>query len=204
VVSTVPPRPKTVGARVARLGLRIMRWEFAPSDFPPPRAVILAVPHSTNLDGLLLVLLTRSIGMPGNWMVKDLWVRPPIGWLTRRLGAVGVRRSMANGMVGQMSGRFATNDEFLLLVPPEGTRSRVDYWKSGFYRIALEADVPVVPSYLDYRNRRAGFLPAIALTGEPDVDMDAIRSVYPEAKEMARHPARIGPIQLRDESTPSV
>ena len=161
--------------------------------------MILAVPHTTNLDGLLLVLLTRSIGMPGHWMVKDVWVRPPIGWLTRRVGAVGVNRGTATGMVGQMADRFAEHDEFRLLIPPEGTRSHVDHWKSGFYRIALEADVPVVPSYVDYRSRRGGFLPAIQLTGDPVTDMDAVRAAYPEASEMARHPDRVGPIGLRSE-----
>ena len=163
--------------------------------------VILAVPHTTNLDGLLLVLLTRSIGMPGHWMVKDVWVRPPIGWITRRVGAVGVNRGQASGVVGQMAQRFAENEEFRLLVPPEGTRSRADHWRSGFYRIALEADVPVVPSYLDYRSRRGGFLPAIDLTGDAVTDMDAIRAAYPEAREMARYPDRVGPIELRDETS---
>jgi 1-acyl-sn-glycerol-3-phosphate acyltransferase len=198
-VSTVELRPAAFGARLARLGLRLLRWEFAPSDLPPPHAVILAVPHTTNLDGLLLVLLTRSIGMPGHWMVKDVWVRPPIGWLTRRVGAVGVSRGQSHGLVGQMADRFAASEEFRLLVPPEGTRSRADHWKSGFYRIALEADVPVVPSYVDYRTRRGGFLAAIEMTGDPATDMDAIRAVYPEAQKMARHPSRVGPIRLRDE-----
>lgn len=201
LVSTVELRPTAPGARLARLGLRLLRWEFAPSDLPPPRAMILAVPHTTNLDGLLLVLLTRSIGMPGHWMVKDVWVRPPIGWITRRVGAVGVNRGQASGVVGQMVERFAENEEFRLLVPPEGTRSRADHWRSGFYRIALEADVPVVPSYLDYRSRRGGFLPAIDLTGDAVTDMNAIRAAYPGAREMARHPDRVGPIELRDETS---
>ena len=196
-------RPTAFGARLARLGLRILRWEFAPSDLPPKHAVILAVPHTTNLDGLLLVLLTRSIGLQAHWMVKDVWVRGPLGWLTRRVGAVGVSRGAPKGMVGQMVERFADNDEFRLLVPPEGTRSKVDRWKSGFYRIALDADVAVVPSYVDYRSRRGGFLPAIDLTGDPVIDMDAIRAAYPEAREMARHPDKVGPIELRDESPSS-
>jgi len=181
------------------MGLRLLRWQFAPSDLPPPHAVILAVPHTTNLDGLLLVLLTRSIGMPGQWMVKDIWVKAPFGWLTRRVGAVGIDRGQANGVVGQMVDRFAETDEFRLLVPPEGTRSRVEHWKSGFYRIALEADVPIVPSYVDYRTRRGGFLPSIDLTGDMEIDMNAIRAAYPEASQMARHPDRVGPIGLSDE-----
>ena len=168
---------------------------------PPPRAVMLAYPHSTNLDGLLLVLLTRSIGLRGHWMVKDIWLKPPIGWLTKRVGALPVDRRQANGMVGQMVERFATEDEFVVLIPPEGTRGRVDSWKSGFYRIALDADVPVLPTYVDYRTRRGGFLPPIELTGDAGLDMDAIRAAYPDAEAMARHPERVGPIRLTSETS---
>ena len=166
---------------------------------PPDKAVMLAVPHTTNLDGLLLVLLTRSIGLPAKWMVKDVWVRAPFGWVTRRVGAIPVDRRRSNGMVGQMVERFAAADDLVLLVPPEGTRRRVEHWKSGFYRIALEAGVPVVPAYVDYSRRRGGFLPAIELTGDPATDMAAIRDAYPDVVTMARHSDKVGPIRLSDE-----
>lgn len=84
----------------------------------PNQAVKLAYQHSANLDGLLLVLLTRSIGLGGHWMVKDVWVKPPIGWLTRRVGVVPVNRGQASGMVGQMVECFETEDEYVPLIPP--------------------------------------------------------------------------------------
>jgi 1-acyl-sn-glycerol-3-phosphate acyltransferase len=160
---------------------------------------MLAVPHTTNLDGLLLVLLTRSIGLRAHWMVKDVWVKPPFGWLTKRVGAVPVDRSKANGMVGQMAEKFAASDEFILLIPPEGTRSSADHWKSGFYRIAIEANVPLIPAYVDYRSRRGGFGAPITLTGDKRADMDVIRAFYAEAREMAHAPEKFGPMRLSDE-----
>lgn len=160
---------------------------------------MLAFPHTTNLDGLLLVLLTRSVGLSSNWMVKDVWLKPPLGWLTKRVGAIPVNRGKANGMVGQMVERFATGEDLQLMVPPEGTRSRTDTWKSGFYRIAVEAGVPVTPASLDYSTRRGAFLEPIVLTGDVDVDMAAIRAAYPNPAAMARHPEKVGPIRLRDE-----
>jgi 1-acyl-sn-glycerol-3-phosphate acyltransferase len=161
---------------------------------------MLAAPHTTNMDGLLLVLLTRSIGMTAKWMVKDTWTKGPIGVVTTRVGAVGIDRDTANGVVGQMVEEFERSDELHLLIPPEGTRSRADYWKSGFYQIALEAGVPVIPSYVDYRSKRAGFGAGRMLTGDRAADMDVFRYFYRDGAEMAKHPAKFGPIRLRDES----
>lgn len=165
-----------------------------------PHAVMLAAPHTSNLDGLLLVLLTRSVGMRAYWMVKDTWVKPPMGWLTKRVGAVPIDRKKSNGVVGQMVEEFEQRDRFLLMIPPEGTRSRAEHWKSGFYQIALTAGVPVIPSYVDYRTRRAGFGPAFTLTGDKRVDMDVLREFYRHGAEMAKAPEKFGPIHLRDET----
>ncbi len=193
--------PTSFGARSARLLLRLLRgWKIESTQLPPERTVMLAVPHTSNLDGVLLVLLTRSVGLRSNWMVKDFWVSAPFGWLTRRVGAIPVNRRAASGMVGQMVDRFDGGGPFQLLVPPEGTRGLTTEWKSGFYRIAVEAGVPVTPTYLDYRRRRAGFRPPILMTGDVDVDMAAIRAVYPDAKEMARYPDKFGPIRLDAEA----
>ncbi|MFT4657860.1 MAG: 1-acyl-sn-glycerol-3-phosphate acyltransferase [Ilumatobacter sp.] len=169
---------------------------------PPNHSVMLALPHTTNFDGVLLVLVTRSIGLDASWMVKDLWVKPPFGWITKRVGAVPVDRRKSNGMVGQMVERFENLDSFHLMVPPEGTRGLTEHWKSGFYRIATTADVPVVPTSLDYRTRRAIFGPALKMTGERSVDMDGIRSYYEGlgGGAMARHPEKFGPVRLDDES----
>ncbi len=189
-----------MGAKAARVGLRLLRgWKIEGELPTQSHAVMLAVPHTTNMDGLLLVLLTRSVGMGSNWMVKNTWTKPPMGWLTKRVGAVPVDRSQATGMVGQMVEMFSDRDEFVLMIPPEGTRSLAENWRSGFYQIALDADVPVIPAYLDYRTRRGGFLAPIELTGNRSADMDAIRAVYPGAAQMAKDPAKFGPIRLRDE-----
>lgn len=202
-MSHVVPRPTTWSARAARLGLKLCGgWEFVPSPMPPDHAVMLALPHTTNTDGLLLVLVTRSIGYPANWMVKDFWLKPPFGWIMRRVGAVPVDRSRSTGMVGQMVERFERQDTFHLMIPPEGTRSLTEYWKSGFHRIAVDAGVPVVPAHLDYRTKQAGFGEAITMTGDRSVDMDLIRAHYAElgGAALAKHPDKFGPIVLLDET----
>jgi 1-acyl-sn-glycerol-3-phosphate acyltransferase len=98
--------------------------------------------------------------------------------------------------------RFANGEPLVLMVPAEGTRSYVDYWKSGFYHIARGADVPVVLSYLDFGTKVGGIGPALRLTGDIAADMDEIRAFY-EGKQGLR-PAKMGRIRLREEDLPSV
>lgn len=193
--------PKTLSSRLARIGLKMLGgWEFEGPYPTEPSSVMLAGPHTTNLDGLLLVLVTRSVGLKSNWMVKDTWTKAPIGWVTKRVGAIGVNRSKATGMVEQMAEQFDRRDDLHLMIPPEGTRSYAEHWRSGFYQIALAADVPVICSYLDYRTKRGGMGAPYRLTGDRRVDMDHFRAEYAEGTEMARYPEKYGPIRLRDEN----
>lgn len=190
----------TLTARLAQASLRALGgWRFE-GEIPAPRkAVCLAVPHTDNMDGLLLVLLAQSVGMPISWMIKNTWGKPPVGWLVRGVGGVTIDRSKPHGVVGEMVAEFARRDDFYLVIPPEGTRKRVDYWKSGFYHIALTAGVPVVPGFLDYSRKVGYFGEPITLTGNVRADMDVLREVYGDAAPMARHPELFGPIRLREE-----
>jgi 1-acyl-sn-glycerol-3-phosphate acyltransferase len=194
------PHPGTMGARIARVGLRgLGGWRYVGPLPEPDKAVCLAVPHTSNLDGLLLVLLAQSVGLTISWMVKDSWGRGPVGSVVRGVGGVPIDRSRAHGMVDQMVAEFERRDRLLLVIPPEGTRSRADAWKSGFYRIAIGAGVPLVPGFLDYRTREGSFGPPIDLTGDATTDMGRLRGVYRDGAAMARYPDNFGPVRLRDE-----
>jgi 1-acyl-sn-glycerol-3-phosphate acyltransferase len=191
--------PRVQPSLVATRALKLVGWEF---ERPIPafdKAVVLAVPHTSNWDGVLLLALARSIGFEMNWMIKNDWLRGPMGVLLRRLGAVGVERSRATNMVDQMIDELRTRERLALVIPPEGTRGRADHWKSGFYHIALGAQVPVVPGYLDYGRKRAGLGEPIELTGDVTRDMDRIRAFYAAKAPVAHRPADFGPIRLRDE-----
>ena len=97
----------------------------------------------------------------------------------------------------QMTAAFAQSPSLVLTVPAEGTRGYAPRWKSGFYRIAQAAEVPIVLGYLDYARRRGGFGPQVAATGDVKRDMDRIRAFY--ADKVARHPDCFGPIELEAE-----
>jgi 1-acyl-sn-glycerol-3-phosphate acyltransferase len=184
---------------LAATSLHLAGWQFEGGLPAEKKYVCLAVPHTSNWDGLLLVGLLQSIGLDMEWMIKDSWVKSPLGPVLRRLGAVAIDRDRKANVVQQMVAEFERRDRFVLGIPPEGTRSRAEHWKSGFYHIALGARVPVVPGWLDFGRRRAGLGPAIPLSGDVRADMDRLRAFYAEKKPVAFNPAHFGPIRLREE-----
>lgn len=186
-------------SRFATRSLQLAGWAYEGPVPSEKKCVCLAVPHTSNWDGLLLITLLRSIGLHMEWMIKDAWVKGPLKPIMRGLGALPINRSRSNNLVDQMITRFKTSDAFCLGIPPEGTRSRADYWKSGFYHIALGAGVPVMPGYLDYSRKRAGLGPGIMLTGNVREDMDKFRAYYTKMSPIAYDPSKYGPIRLREE-----
>ena len=187
----------TVRQRIARRLLRLVGWR---TDGEPPaqhRFVLIAAPHTSNWDFPLMILMAMQSGLSIHWLGKESLFRGPMGWLLRRLGGVPVERSEPKQLVARMADVFAGQDDFALVVPPEGTRSRSDHWKSGFYRIAHGAQVPILCSYLDYSTKVGGYGPLLTPTGDVGADMDLIRDFY--ADKHGRYPDQVSEIRLRDE-----
>ncbi len=183
---------------LARWWLLLWRWDTVAHDGPmPQRCVVIAAPHTTNWDFPITLAMARVSGVRISWLGKASLFKGPMGPIMRRLGGVAVDRSAPGGMVAALAGELRTRDELRLVVPAEGTRSRTEYWKSGFYRIAESAEVPIVLAFVDRSTRSGGFGPAIEVTGDVRADMDLIRAFYDGKTGL--HADRFGPIRLREE-----
>ena len=183
---------------LARFWLFLWRWDTVARAEPmPDRCVVIAAPHTTNWDFPITLAMARVSGVHISWLGKDSLFRGPMGPIMRRLGGVPVDRSAAGGMVASLAHELRTRDQLRLVVPAEGTRSRTEYWKSGFYRIAEAAEVPVVLAFVDRSTRSGGFGPAIPVTGAITADMDLIRAFYDGKTGL--HADRFGPVRLREE-----
>jgi 1-acyl-sn-glycerol-3-phosphate acyltransferase len=186
-----------VRKRLARLFLRLARWEAEGARPEPPRYVLIAAPHTSNWDLAYLLALATHFDVRISWMGKHTLFRPPLGWVMRRVGGIPVVRSRRGNLVAELAKRFAEADELALVVPAEGTRAYADHWKSGFYHVARTAGVPIVMGYLDYARRRGGFGPALHPTGDVRQDMDRIRAFY--ADKTAKYPGDFAAIRLKEE-----
>jgi 1-acyl-sn-glycerol-3-phosphate acyltransferase len=177
---------------LANAGWRVDRRVPASSRF-----VLIAAPHTSNWDLYYLLLMSWSLGLKVSWMGKHTLFRGPMGWVMRRLGGIPIERNRSANLVQQMADVFEKSRSLALTVPAEGTRAYVPHWKSGFYHIARTANVPIVPSYLDYSRKRGGLGPEIIATGNVRDDMDEIRAFYSGVK--GKYPDRFGEILLKEE-----
>ena len=134
-------------------------------------------------------------------MAKHTLFVPGAAWLLRWLGGIPVRRDRSHKMVDGMLEAFRNHAELILVIPTEGTRALTQHWKSGFYHIAHGAKVPIVPSFLDYAQRRGGFGPAMTPTGDVGKDMNYFRQFYTGMQ--GRLPEQFGPVRLREEDLPA-
>lgn len=163
---------------LARSVLKLLGWTLLDVPERPARAVLIAYPHTSNWDGFYALLIKLALQLDTHWVGKDALFRPPFGRLARRLGGVPVNRRQPTGFVEQMAAEFARRPRFMLVIAPEGTRSLTGGWKTGFYRIALAAQVPVGLAFVDYRRREAGILAYLTLSGDPEKDIAAIAEHY--------------------------
>lgn len=184
--------------RALALGL-LKAFGWSPvGEYPnAPKSVLVIAPHTSNWDFVILIVMAPVFGVKASWIAKKSLFRPPLGWFMRKWGGMPVERGQSKDLVAQLSEQFRSRDELMLGIPVEGTRGRVEYWKSGFYHIAKAANVPLVCVTVDYKKKEAGFGPTIELTDSMTRDMDRVREFYEGISP--RFPEKSGPIRLRAE-----
>ena len=174
------------------------RWTFAP-EFPlPDRCLVIGAPHTSNWDGFYMVMAMWAVERPVSFLVKkNLTDVPVVGSFVKAIGGIPVDREHPGHLVDRIISLAESQDHFVLVITPKGTRSVRPYWKSGFYRIAMEADLPIVPGFIDGARRRYGWGEPMRLTGNRRNDMDKIRDFY--SGLVGIHPENTCVPRLRDE-----
>ncbi|SHO51936.1 Acyltransferase [Desulfopila aestuarii DSM 18488] len=112
------------------------------------------------------------------WMGKDSLFTGWRGPIMRWMGGIPITRSSSNNVVEQTIEKFNTSDRLVIAIPPEGTRSKVTAWKTGFYYIALGAKIPIALAFIDYTKKTGGFLSTFHPTGDAEKDIAHIRACY--------------------------
>lgn len=163
---------------VARVFWALSPWQLVREESPlaGPR-ILLGAPHTSNFDFVLMLGIAWDARMRLRWLGKKELFRGVAGPIMRGLGGIPVDRGNAAGVVDDVIAMAQSDDRFLLVITPEGTRSGKG-WRSGFYRIAIAADLPVSLGYADGSTKSTGIGPTIHLTGDVVADMDRIRDFY--------------------------
>lgn len=180
---------------IAKLIMKIFGWKVQ-ENLPAgiERCVMIAAPHTSNWDLLFMMCTFKILKIPVRFTIKDSWFRFPFNIFFSALGGIPINRKPAlpgeqrESMVEAMAKLFADRKELCVVVTPEGTRSRRDEWKSGFYHVASLANVPIGLGYLDYKKKIAGVHKLLTPSGNMENDLREIMSFY---KDIApKHPEK--------------
>lgn len=181
--------------RLARLLLRLAGWHVRGTLPDVPRCLVVFAPHTSNWDFLILLLARTALGRRVSYLAKDTLFRPPFGWFFRATSGIPVERSESHRLVETIAAEFKRRDDLWLAMAPEGTRSRTDHWRSGFYYIARSAQVPVLLTAIDAANKEYRIGPLLEPTGDVERDLSSIREFY--ATRRGIHPERAGEIRFK-------
>ena len=173
-----------------RILTKRMGWTVETTIDLPEKCVICVAPHTSNWDFILGELYIRSIGKTANFLMKKEWFFWPLGSFMRRIGGIPVERSKKTSLTDQLAEAAEKAETFRLAVTPEGTRSRVETWKRGFYYIALKAKLPILLYAIDFGHKRIVCTKQIIPSGDVEADMSEILRYYAEGDFIPRFPEK--------------
>ena len=163
---------------ISLLGLKLAGWKMTEEYPKAKKYVLIAAPHTSNWDFVFLIAIAFAYRIKVSWMGKHTLFKGPAGPIMRWMGGIPVERSKNTGLVQQVVDRFNDSDSLVVTIPPEGTRSKVQEWKSGFYHVANGAGVPIALGFLDFKKKLGGFGPMFHTTGDYEADLKEIQAFY--------------------------
>ena len=174
----VPRRGGALRAALGRFTLRLHGWKIEGNLPDLPKMLIIAAPHSSNWDFVLGIAIVFAMRLDLRFLGKAEVFRWPLGVLMRWFGGTPVNRAHPEGIVEETVAHIKASPAFLLAMAPEGTRKPVERWKTGFYRIAMAAGIPIVAGYFDNKRKCVGFGAVFHPTGNTEPEIDQMRAFY--------------------------
>lgn len=195
-----PMRPQVniLAHWIGRFLIWSLRWKVIIEPFPGEKFVLIGAPHTSNLDFVFMLATSWYLRLKLYFVGKHTLFWPPMGWILTSLGGIPVDRRASHGVVDQIAERIKAVDEFILVITPPGTRQRTDHWKSGFYWIAMKAEVPIVCGALDYPKKTVDLSMSFLPSGDIQSDMQTIRTFYQGVQ--GRFPHKQTAIRVREEA----
>jgi len=162
--------------------LKLCGWKTIGADLEQKRFVVIGAPHTSNWDFPLMLSVVLKLRLEVFWMGKHTLFPFPFAWLMKWLGGIPINRAKSHSVVDETVHHYAEHEKLIVLIPPEGTRAKVNSWKTGFYRIAKNANVPILLGFVDAEKKQAGFAGFFYPTGNIEKDMAEIRDFYSTKK----------------------
>jgi 1-acyl-sn-glycerol-3-phosphate acyltransferase len=169
---------KTMRVRrtLARGLLRATRWRLVGEV--PRTGILVGAPHTSNWDFVAMLAIAWSSGVSPQVLVKHTFFKGAAGWFLRRTGGIPLDRQDPGATIRALLAEAERDAPFLLVVAPEGTRGKGEFWKPGFYRIAKQTGLPISLGFIDGPTRTLGIGPTFQPSDDVVADMDFVRAFY--------------------------
>ena len=167
---------------IARFFFKLTGWTIR-GGIPPEikKCVLIAAPHTSSWDFIYGSFAWTLFGLKVNYLIKKEWFKFPFGMFFRALGGIPVDRGRATNFVDAMVDLVNRKEKIIVLITPEGTRKKVDKWKTGFYHLARKSNIPVFLGKINYQAKEAFIGPSFIPTGDMEKDFEMIREFYKDA-----------------------
>jgi 1-acyl-sn-glycerol-3-phosphate acyltransferase len=191
--SLVPPKTSFLQNLFSYILTRL-GWSFSKQIPDLSKFLVVGAPHTSNWDFIYFILYINAIGLKVGFIGKDTAFWWPMGVILKKMGGIPVNRRIRNNFVDQVAAKFNQSSQLIILITPEGTRHKTNYWKSGFYYIALKAQIPILLGYIDYPKKQLGLGPTFLPSGNIHEDFKIIQRFY--ADKTGKYPQEQSLIQL--------
>ena len=176
-----PKRNERKGQQIGTGVMNLLGWQVVGRYPDVPKLIIAGGPHTSYWDGIIAFSTVVSLDLDVRVIAKKPLFRGPMGYVMNWLHAIPVRQDTPEGTVDQMVQEFGRRDQLVVGVAPEGTRSKVEHWRTGFYRIDEKSGVPILTIALDYKTRRVVVGPTIIPSGNVKADFQKMWSFMRKA-----------------------
>ena len=172
------------------LALKLAGWKTKITVPYRDKAVICVAPHTSNWDFIIGLLAYRSVGRKACFLMKEFWFFFPLKYILKALGGIPVKNNSNKSLTVSIIEDFKNRDHLNLAVTPEGSRSAVENWRTGFLTIAYNAKVPIQLGVIDFKLKEVLIVKEFEATGNFEQDMKDIRTYYSKFKEAALYPEK--------------
>jgi len=160
---------------------RIFGWKTI-NLMPDGAGITIAAPHTSNWDVFYAMGAAIIFDIKIYFSIKESWCRVPvIGKIILWMGAIPINRSSKGQGQVELIRKFVERhkgERIFFLFTPEGTRGKVEKWKTGFYHVAQDCGLPIFLAMVDYQDKISGVFHSYQLTNDKDQDIKAIQASY--------------------------
>lgn len=186
----LPQRGNRFSKWLGRVLMRTMHWHIEGVPCQNNKVLFVMAPHTSSWDFFTNFGVYLALGLDGSWFIADNYARGIVGRFLKFFGAVKIDRRQNNDVVTQIVNEIRQRDKFILALFPEGTRKPVAKWKTGFWHIAKQANMPVQLIAVDFSKRATVFGPVMELSAEIENDLKTMQEYFRPV--MAKYPERVG------------